>query len=54
MRLGGEVVEGDVVRGRVEVCINDAWGTVCGNQFGTNDAIVVCYQLGFQRQGMSV
>ena len=35
--------------GRVEVCINNAWGTVCGQLFGTHDAQVVCGQLGFER-----
>ena len=38
--------------GRVEICINNAWGTVCNNLFGRNDAEVVCEQLaGFQRDG---
>lgn len=33
--------------GRLEVCINRAWGTVCNRRFGTNEALVVCQQLGF-------
>lgn len=33
--------------GRLEVCINKAWGTVCNKRFGTNEALVVCQQLGF-------
>ena len=38
--------------GRVEICINNAWGTVCGTLFGREDAAVVCGQLeGFQRDG---
>ena len=32
-------------RGRVEVCINRAWGTICDNGFGTEDAVVICNQL---------
>ena len=33
--------------GRLQVCINRAWGTVCSTKFGTNEAEVVCQQLGF-------
>ena len=38
--------------GRVEVCVNNAWGTVCDRQFGAVDAAVFCDQVtGFQRIG---
>ena len=42
-----------VRRGRVEVCVNRAWGTVCDSLFTQDDADVVCAQLpGFKREGI--
>ncbi|KAF3980661.1 MAG: scavenger receptor cysteine-rich domain-containing protein [Methylococcales symbiont of Iophon sp. n. MRB-2018] len=37
----------DSTLGLVEVCINKAWGTMCNRRFGTNEATVICHQLGF-------
>ena len=36
------------LEGRVEICFNSAWGTVCDNGFGEDEAEVVCRQLDSQ------
>lgn len=40
--------------GRIEICINNAWGTVCASLFDGLDADVVCTQLGIAPGGMYV
>ena len=51
VRLVGSI-DGD--EGRLEVCVNSAWGTVCSDGFDTNDASVACQSLeGFSGSGES-
>ena len=48
LRLAGANV---VNEGRVEICMNNMWGTVCDDSWGNADATVVCRQLGYSTQG---
>ena len=48
VRLVGGQAENE---GNVQICYNNAWGSICSDFWGPNDANVVCSQLGFQHFG---
>ena len=48
IRLG----DGAVLRGRVEVCINGTWSTICDYHWTVLEASIVCSQLGYSPYGI--
>ncbi|XP_021368579.1 deleted in malignant brain tumors 1 protein-like [Mizuhopecten yessoensis] len=47
VNLVGGITTDNVTMGMVEMFANEKWTTVCSHDFGQNDAVVVCRQLGF-------
>jgi len=48
-----DLVEGAPANeGKIKVCLNHFWGTVCDRYLDTTDANTLCHQLGFQQIGM--
>ena len=48
IRLSGGTAS---MNGRVEVCMNEQWGTVCDDNWEAIDANVACRQLGYSGSG---
>ncbi len=45
IRLSG----GTLLEGRVEICLNEQYGTICSVGFDRAEAQVICGQLGYSR-----
>ena len=50
MRLIGGMTSSE---GRVEVCVNNAWGTICDDGWSVEDSNVACKVAGYQPFGMN-
>ena len=44
-------IKDELARGRIEVCIGGRYGTICDNNWSSQDASVICSQLGFSAYG---
>ncbi len=51
LRLVDGSTDGD---GRVEICLNETWGTVCSSNWDQIDSTVACKQLGYSDKGECV
>ena len=51
IRLVDGVIEQE---GRVEVCLDGVWGSICDDGWDTTDGHVVCEQMGYPNLGISL
>ena len=45
---------GRASEGYVQICVNGVWGHVCNNDWSSENARVVCRQLGYSTAGMNL
>ena len=49
------LVNGPTIQaGRLEICWNETWGTVCDNGWLQQDAVIACRQLGLNTRSMGI
>ena len=51
IRLADGIIENE---GRVEVCVDGVWGTICDQGWDKTDAHVVCTQMGHPELGRNI
>ena len=51
MRLSGSYVEN---AGRIEVCVEETWTSLCDDSWDFKDAQVVCRELGYSPYGIQI
>ena len=47
VRLVDGYIHGNGKEGRVQICLNNTWGSLCSDSWDDMDAVVACRQLGF-------
>ena len=51
VRIAAARTTSTTITGRVEVCLQNVWGTLCDDGWGNLDARVICRQEGYAEAG---